>query len=195
MAKLYFRYGAMSSSKTANAIMVKYNYNERSQNALLVKPRIDTRDGEHVICSRSGLSDSCVLFDEIDVEAVKSHVYDCIIVDEAQFLHKKDIELLTDFVDVYNVPVICYGLRTDFQGNFFEGSLYLMAWADTIEEIKTICWCGRKAICNARLDGQGGITKIGEQVVLGADDTYIGLCRKHWKMGDPGPNHRKKDRV
>ncbi len=195
MAKLYFRYGAMSSSKTANAIMVKYNYNERSQNALLVKPRIDTRDGETIISSRSGLSDACVLFDEIDVEAVKSHVYDCIIVDEAQFLHKKDIELLTDFVDVYNIPVICYGLRTDFQGNFFEGSHYLMAWADTIEEIKTICWCGRKAICNARLDGEGGITKVGEQVVLGADDVYIGLCRKHWKMGDPGPNHRKRDRT
>lgn len=192
MAKLYFRYGAMSSSKTANAIMVKYNYNERSQNALLVKPRIDTRDGEHVIASRSGLSDTCVLFDEMDIDAIKSHVYDCIIVDEAQFLHKADIELLTELVDVYNVPVICYGLRTDFQGNFFEGSHWLMAWADTIEEIKTICWCGRKAICNARLDGKGGITKVGEQVVLGADDVYIGLCRKHWKMGDPGPNHRGK---
>ncbi len=192
MAKLYFRYGAMSSSKTANAIMVKYNYNERSQNALLVKPRIDTRDGENIIASRSGLADTCVLFDQIDLDAVKDHVYDCIIVDEAQFLNKSEVQTLLDFVDIYNVPVICYGLRTDFQGNFFEGSLWLMAWADTIEEIKTICWCGRKAICNARLDGKGGITKEGEQVVLGADDTYIGLCRKHWRLGDPGPKFRKE---
>ena len=86
--------------------------------------------------------------------------------------------------------MICYGLRADFQGNFFEGSQWLMAWADTIEEIKTICWCGRKAICNARLDGEGGITKVGEQVVLGADDKYIGLCRRHWREGDPGPGLR-----
>ncbi len=193
MAKLYFRYGAMSSSKTANAIMVKYNYNERSQNALLVKPRIDTRDGEHTIASRSGLEDTCVLFDEIDLEDVKNGVYDCIIVDEAQFLSKSEVSLLVDFVDLYNVPVICYGLRTDFQGNFFEGSLWLMAWADTIEEIKTICWCGRKAICNARLDGKGGVTKVGEQVVLGADDKYVGLCRKHWRVGDPGPKYRKEE--
>jgi len=192
MAKLYFRYGAMSSSKTANAIMVKYNYNERSQNALLVKPRLDTRDGATTIASRCGLKDECVLFDELDLEAVKAHTWDCIIVDEAQFLSKEDVQLLTDIVDLYNVPVIAYGLRTDFQGNFFSGSHWLMAWADSIEEIKTICWCGRKAICNARLDGKGGVTKIGAQVVLGADDKYISLCRKHWREGDPGPGLRAK---
>ena len=90
---------------------------------------------------------------------------------------------LVELVDYYGVPVICYGLRTDFQGNFFEGSHWLMAFADTIEEIKTICWCGKKAIMNARLDGKGGITKVGEQVVLGADDKYISLCRKHWAEG------------
>jgi len=190
MAKLYFRYGAMSSSKTANAIMVKYNYGERDQKALLVKPAVDTRDGVHTVASRCGLTDSCVLFHEMDLEAVKNHEYDCIIVDEAQFLAKKDIELLTDIVDLWNVPVICYGLRADFAGNFFEGSQWLMAWADTIEEVKTICWCGRKAVCNARLDGHGGVTKVGEQVVLGANDKYIGLCRLHWKKGDPGPGIR-----
>ena len=164
MAKLYFRYGAMSSSKTAQAIMVKYNYGERGQKALLAKPAVDIRDGARIVRSRCGLTDECILFDDIPWNDVHDHVYDCIIVDEAQFL-------------------ICYGLRTDFQGNFFEGSHTLMALADTIEEIKTICWCGRKAIMNARLDGKGGITKVGEQVVLGADDKYIGLCRKHWAEG------------
>jgi thymidine kinase len=191
MAKLYFRYGAMGSSKTANALMVKYNYGERGQKALLAKPGIDVRDGKNIISSRCGLSDECVLFEEIDLQKVMAHEYDCIIVDEAQFLSKQDVELLTTIVDDYGVPVICYGLRADFQGNFFEGSHYLMAWADTIEEVKTICWCGRKATCNARLDGKGGITKTGEQVVLGANDKYIGLCRKHWREGDPGPLHRK----
>ena len=158
MAKLYFRYGAMSSSKTAQAIMVKYNYGERGQKALLAKPAVDIRDGARIVRSRCGLTDECILFDDIPWNDVHDHVYDCIIVDEAQ-------------------------LRTDFQGNFFEGSHTLMALADTIEEIKTICWCGRKAIMNARLDGKGGITKVGEQVVLGADDKYIGLCRKHWAEG------------
>ncbi len=193
MAKLYFRYGAMSSSKTANAIMVKYNYGEQGQRALLVKPAVDMRDGVHTIRSRSGLSDECVLFHEMDLEAVKRGAYDCLIVDEAQFLSKEQVELLTELVDDYNVPVICYGLRADFRGNFFEGSQWLMAWADTIEEVKTICWCGRKAICNARLDGRGGVTKTGEQVVLGAGDKYVGLCRRHWKQGDPGPGRRKGD--
>ncbi len=190
MAKLYFRYGAMSSSKTANAIMVKYNYGERAQRALLVKPEIDVRDGINTISSRCGLSDECVLFHSMDLGAIRRGEYDCIIIDEAQFLSKADVELLCELVDAYNVPVICYGLRTDFQGNFFEGSLWLMARADTIEEIKTICWCGRKAICNARLDGNGGIAKEGEQVVLGANDKYVGLCRKHWRIGDPGPGLR-----
>ena len=183
MAKLYFRYGAMSSSKTAQAIMVKYNYGERGQKALLVKPGIDTRDGTHTVKSRCGLQDECVLFSEMPIADICNHMYDCIIVDEAQFLSKGEVLQLVDLVDKYNVPVICYGLRTDFRGEFFEGSHYLMALADTIEEIKTICWCGRKAIMNARLDGKGGITRIGEQVVLGADDRYIGLCRKHWNEG------------
>ncbi len=183
MAKLYFRYGAMSSSKTAQAIMVKYNYGERGQKALLAKPAVDIRDGARIVRSRCGLTDECILFDDIPWNDVHDHVYDCIIVDEAQFLTRAQVILLVEAVDKYNIPVICYGLRTDFQGNFFEGSHTLMALADTIEEIKTICWCGRKAIMNARLDGKGGITKVGEQVVLGADDKYIGLCRKHWAEG------------
>lgn len=188
MAKLYFRYGAMSSSKTAQAIMVKYNYGERGQKALLAKPAVDTRDGVHTVHSRCGLTDECVLMDELPWEELKNGAYDCVIVDEAQFLTHEQVLKLVELVDNYNVPVICYGLRTDFQGNFFEGSHWLMAFADTIEEIKTICWCGKKAIMNARLDGKGGITKTGEQVVLGADDKYIGLCRKHWAEGKLKPD-------
>ena len=188
MAKLYCRYGAMSSSKTAQAIMVKHNYHERGQSALLIKPAVDTRDGIHTVRSRCGLSDECVLFHEINWNEVYAHKYDCLIVDEAQFLTADEVDKLIDAVDGHDIPVICYGLRADFQGNFFEGSHRLMALADTIEEIKTVCWCGRKAIMNARLDGRGGITKQGEQVVLGADDKYIGLCRKHWAEGKTAPD-------
>ena len=193
MAKLYFRYGAMGSSKTANAIMVWYNYKERGQNALLIKPNVDQRDGQHRMWSRSGLEAECILFDEVDWAAVKNRQYDCLIIDEAQFLSPEEVEGLVAIVDDYNIPVICYGLRTDFRGEFFPGSAKLLARADTIEEVKTICWCGRKATNNARLDGKGGITKVGEQVVLGASDKYIGLCRKHWMQGDPGPGLRASD--
>lgn len=193
MAKLYFRYGAMGSSKTANAIMVRYNYFERGKKALLIKPALDTRDGATVIASRSGLEAECTLMDELDMDKVRAHEYDCLIIDEAQFLTEEQVKLLTDIVDECDVPVICYGLRTDFRGEFFPGSRALLAMADTVEEVKTICWCGRKAIMNARLDGKGGITKQGEQVVLGANDKYISLCRKHWKEGDPGPGLRAED--
>lgn len=171
--------------------MVKYNYGEQGQNAILLKPEVDMRDGMRTIKSRSGLSDECTLFHELDMEKVKNNKYDCVIVDEAQFLSKEDVELLLEIVDVYDVPVICYGLRADFKGNFFPGSHWLMAWADTIEEVKTICWCGRKATCNARLDGKGGLLKDGEQVVLGAGDKYVSLCRKHWREGNPGTGIRK----
>lgn len=190
MAKLYFRYGAMGSSKTANAIMVRYNYWERGKNAILLKPAIDVRDGKTRIWSRCGLAEECTIIDDLDMEAVKRREYDCLIVDEAQFLTKEQVEQLVEIVDCYDTPVICYGLKTDFQGNFFEGSRWLLARADAIEEVKTICWCGKKATMNARLDGKGGITRVGEQVVLGANDKYIGLCRKHWYEGDPGPGLR-----
>ena len=177
MAKLYFRYGAMGSSKTANALMVRYNYLERGKSVLLLKPSTDTRDGVHRILSRCGLEAECTLVEDMDLE----------------FLSKEQVETFAYICDMYDVPVICYGLKTDFQGNFFEGSHWLLARADAIEEVKTICWCGRKATQNARLDGKGSITKVGEQVVLGANDTYIGLCRKHWRLGDPGPGLRAED--
>lgn len=180
MAKLYFRYGAMGSSKTANAVMVQYNYDERGQKALMLKPRLDNRDGERIVGSRAGLTAPCQYVEELPEIDLSN--YHCVIVDEAQFLTKKQVEMLVSIVDDSNIPVICYGLRADFQGNLFEGSHWLLAWADTIEEIKTVCWCGRKAICNARvLNGQ--VVKAGEQIMLGGNESYVALCRRHWMRG------------
>lgn len=184
MAKLYFRYGAMGSSKTANAIMVQYNYQERGQNALMLKPKLDNRDGERVVGSRSGLSAPCRFIEELD--DIDLSAYDCLIVDEAQFLTKAQVQRLVDIVDDMDIPVICYGLRADFMGNLFEGSHWLMAWADSIEEIKTVCWCGRKAIMNARVAG-GKVVKSGEQIVLGGNESYVALCRRHWARGELAP--------
>ncbi len=192
MAKLYFRYGVMGSSKSANALMVRYNYEERGQRALMVKPAVDQREGRSVVNSRIGLSYACVWFEELEKMTPKAiRAYQCVIVDEAQFLSHAQVDYLTEIVDGMNVPVICYGLRADFSGRLFPGSEALLACADIIEEVKTICWCGKKAICNARFDEDGVVLKEGEQVVLGANDCYIGLCRKHWKAGDLGPDWKK----
>ena len=180
MAKLYFRYGAMGSSKTANAIMVRHNYMERGQRVLMLKPRLDTRDGATTIASRCGLNCECAFVEDLANYNVRD--FDCVIVDEAQFLTKAQVEALVHVVDVDRVPVIAYGLRADFQGNLFEGSQWLLAWADTIEEVKTICWCGKKATCNARVAG-GRVIKEGEQVMLGGNESYVSLCRKHWAEG------------
>ena len=184
MAKLYFRYGAMGSSKTANAIMVQYNYRERGQNALLLKPRLDSRDGERIVGSRSGLSAPCEFVEDLD--SIDLSIYDCLIVDEAQFLSKEQVLSLVNVVDDLGIPVICYGLRADFRGNLFEGSHWLLAWADAIEELKTVCWCGRKATCNARVV-DGAVTKSGEQIVLGGNESYVALCRRHWAAGELAP--------
>ena len=192
MAKLYFRYGVMGSSKTANALMVRSNYEERGQEALLVKPAVDQRDGARFVASRAGLSAPCIYFSELRAmppEALKP--YACIIVDEAQFLSREEVQYLSYLVDDLNIPVICYGLRADFKGELFPGSQELLASADIIEEIKTICWCGKKAIHNARFDENGVVLKEGAQVVLGANDQYIGLCRKHWKEGNLGAVKRE----
>ena len=178
MSSLYFRYGAMGSSKTANALMVKYNYEEKGQKVLLVKPATDTRDGVKTIKSRIGLSSECTLFNFIDYSTINE--YDAVIVDEAQFLTEEQVLKLVDIVDNYNIPVLCYGLRTDANGDFFPGSHSLMKWADKIEEIKTICWCGKKATHNARFNEFGELIKNGEQIVLGGNEKYTSLCRKHW---------------
>ncbi len=191
MAQLYFKYGAMGSSKTANALMARFNYEERGQEALMVKPRIDVRDGEHMVRSRIGLTYPCVYFHEMRAlgdEALQK--YACIIVDEAQFLTREEVLYLVHLVDECGIPVMCYGLRADFKGELFPGSYELLVMADKIEEVKTICWCGKKATFNARFDAHGKVLKEGEQVVLGANDKYIGLCRRHWMAGDLGPDFK-----
>ena len=193
MAKLYFRYGAMGSSKTANALMVGYNYYERGKKALLVKPKLDDRDGEGYVASRMGLRQKCDFVEHL-VAMPKEEIqgYDCVIVDEAQFCTKEQVEFFTHIVDDLGVPVICYGLRTDFQRNLFPGSMWLLAWADVIEEIKTVCWCGKAATCNARFNDKGEMITQGDQVVLGANDSYIALCRKHHRRAMLKPESENK---
>ncbi len=183
MAKLYFYYGAMGSSKSANALMAEYNYRERGQLVLLAKTNIDTRDGKNTIKSRIGLQRDCLLLS--DVCAMKDESiqkFDAVIVDEIQFANREQVDFLAHIVDDLNVPVMCYGLRSDFQLNLFEGSERLLAIADEIKEIKTVCWCGKKATCNARYN-EHGIVRNGEQIMLGANDEYIALCRKHFLQG------------
>jgi len=192
MAKLYFRYGAMGSSKTANALMVRHNYIEKGQEPVLLKPRTDTRDGERIVRSRIGLEAECQFVDDflaaVQVAgsgiyaALQGHDIAAVIVDEAQFLTEAEVDLLSDIVDDYNVPVLCYGLRTDFTGHFFEGSRRLMEVADVIEEVPTVCWCGRRAKYNARVK-DGKIVRTGEQVMLGGNESYVSLCRRHFKEG------------
>lgn len=183
MAKLYFYYGQMGSSKTANALMTHFNYEEVGQKALLCKPKIDSRFGERVIKSRIGLAHDCIFLEEL-MKMSKDDIkqYDCIIVDEVQFATKEQVDFLSDVVDFYEVPVVCFGLRTDFRNELFEGSERLIAIADIIKEIKTVCWCGKKATTVARYN-ENGIIREGEQVVLGANDKYVSLCRKHHKEG------------
>ena len=188
MAKLYFKYGAMGSSKTAQALITKYNYEENDLNVWLIKPGTDTRDGAKTLRSRIGLESPA------DVIAPGTDIYllfqdtqegkcDVIIVDECQFLTESQIDQLRSLVNDYNIPVMCFGLRTDFQTRLFPGSRRLMEVADTIQEIKTICDCGAKATVNARIDGDGHIITQGAQVVLGGNDSYIAMCHKCYIRG------------
>lgn len=183
MAKLYFFYGAMGSSKSANALMVEYNYRERGQKVLLAKTNIDTRDGVNLIHSRIGLSRQCVLLSDVcSMSDEQIRAYDAVIVDEIQFAKTDEVDFLAHIVDDLDVPVMCYGLRSDFQSHLFEGSRRILEICDEIKEIKTMCWCGRKATCNARYN-ENGIVREGAQVMLGANDEYIALCRKHFNEG------------
>lgn len=183
MAKLYYYYGAMGSSKTANALMTHFNYEEVGQKALLCKPQLDTRDGVTKLRSRIGLEHECIFLEDLvqmPEEQIKE--YNCIIVDEVQFATPEQIDFLSDIVDFMGVPVVCYGLRADFQNKLFPGSERLIAIADVIKELKTVCWCGRKATCNTRYN-ENGVVRSGPQVMLGANDDYVALCRKHFKLG------------
>ena len=188
MPKLYFKYGAMGSSKTAQALSTKYNYEENDLNVWLLKPSADDRDGVQILRSRIGLEASAdIISPETDIfrrfETEKLGQVDVIIVDECQFFTSEQIDQLREIVDAYNLPVMCFGLRTDFQTKLFPGSRRLMEVADSILEIKTICDCGAKATVNARIDGSGHIVTEGAQVVLGGNDSYIAMCHKCYMRG------------
>ena len=184
MAKLYFKYGAMGSSKTANALITRFNYEERGMKVWLIKPSIDDRDGVNMIRSRIGLqaqadvmSPDKNLFDEFQ----KRGDYDVVIADECQFFTAEQIDQLRKIVDVLDIPVLCYGLRTDFLTKLFPGSLRLFEVADSVTEIKTICSCGKKAIVNARIDGEGKVVTEGGQILIGGNDSYVAMCHSCWK--------------
>lgn len=185
MAKLYFKFGAMGSSKSAQALITKFNYEELGMSVWLIKPSTDTRDGADIIRSRIGLESVAQVItpeQNITEEYKKVGRHDVIIADEAQFFTPGQIEQLRDLVDDENLPVLCFGLRTDFLTHFFPGAQRLMELADSLTEIKTVCACGRKATVNARIDGEGRVLTQGSQVLLGGNDSYIAMCHKCWKQ-------------
>lgn len=185
MAKLYFKYGAMGSSKTAQALITRFNYMELGMSVWLIKPSVDTRDGADVIKSRIGLEARAqVITPEQDIiaEYQKQPGHDVIIADEAQFFTPAQIDQLRQLVDMEDIPVLCFGLRTDFLTHFFPGAQRLMELADSLTEIKTVCACGRKATVNARIDASGRIITQGDQVFLGGNDSYVAMCHKCWKQ-------------
>ena len=184
MAKLYFKYGAMGSSKSAQALITKFNYEELGMSVWLIKPSVDTRDGADVVKSRIGLAATAqIITPETDIiEACReAGKHDVIIADEAQFFTPAQIDQLRTLVDEEDLPVLCFGLRTDFLTHFFPGSQRLMELADSLTEIKTVCACGRKATVNARIDEQGRVTTEGSQVLLGGNDRYVAMCHRCWK--------------
>lgn len=184
MAKLYFKYGVMGSSKSAQALITKFNYEEMGMSVWLIKPSIDTRDGAGTIKSRIGIVQEAQVItpsQSILDEYKKAGNHDVIIADESQFFTPEQIDELRILVDEQNLPVLCFGLRTDFSTHFFPGSMRLMELADSLTEIKMVCSCGRKATVNARIDEQGNIVTKGEQVFLGGNDKYMAMCHKCWK--------------
>ncbi len=188
MAQLFFKYSTMNAGKSTELIKVAYNYEERGKRVLVFAPSVGDRKGSGVITSRIGLSREAISVEEntnilqVFLRENAKHEVACVLLDEGQFLKKHHILELTEIVDSCNVPVIVYGLKNDFRNELFEGSKYLLIYADKIEEIKTICWCGRKATMVARVK-DGRMVREGEQIVVGGLDLYIPLCRKHYNDG------------
>lgn len=188
MAQLYYRYSTMNAGKSLELIKVAYNYEERGKRVLVLTSAVDDRYGEGIITSRVGIQrEARIIQDDTDIlqifmEENKKKGIDCVLVDECQFLKKHHILELVEIVDSLNVPVLAYGLKNDFRNELFEGSYYLLVYADKIEEIKTICWCGRKATMVARVQ-DGKFLRTGEQIVVGGNDMYVSLCRKHYNDG------------
>ncbi|MDG1178080.1 MAG: thymidine kinase [SAR324 cluster bacterium] len=190
MAKLYFYYSAMNAGKTTTLLQSAYNYRERRMNTLVLKPSIDNRHTAAVVRSRIGLAANAVCFKkdddllELTEERHQKTPLSCLLLDEAQFLTKSQVFALGEVVDKLGIPVLAYGLRTDFKGELFEGSLHLLAWADELLEIKTVCHCGKKANMVLRLDENGTPLKSGEQIQIGGNDSYVSVCRKHFKSAE-----------
>lgn len=187
--KLYFRYGTMGSAKTALLLTTAYNFEERGMKYVCMKPIIDTRDKKNIIKSRIGIERECRwIFHDTDLYQLAQELFeenmaviDWFLIDESQFLTAEQVDQLARIVDDYGSNVVCYGLRTDFKSNMFEGSRRLFEIADTIDEIKSTCTCGRKTIINARIDANGDFVEDGAQVEIGGDDRYIAVCRKCWR--------------
>ncbi len=189
MAKLHFYYSAMNAGKSTLLLQSSHNYNERGMSTLIFSPRIDNRYGAGKVTTRIGIQADSISFNqqenlfEYTTRCLKQDPkIKCVLIDEAQFLTKKQVAELCHIVDKLNIPVLAYGLRTDFCGEVFAGSQYLLAWADTLIEMKTICHCGRKAMMNLRVDSSGRAIKHGEQVQIGGNEAYIATCRRHFNL-------------
>jgi thymidine kinase len=193
MAKLYFYYAAMNAGKSTVLLQSSYNYRERGLHTLLFTPSIDTRFQQGTISSRIGLSEKAIAFTaqdnlyEMTLHLKKTGIdYACILIDEAQFLTREQVYQLTELTDRQAIPVLTYGLRTDFRGELFPGSQFLLAWADELVELKTICHCGRKAVMTVRINSEGQAVVDGAQVFIGGNESYVSTCRLHFKEHKPG---------
>jgi thymidine kinase len=187
MAKLYFYYSSMNAGKSTALLQSSYNYKERGMNTLILAPRLDDRYGSGKVTSRIGIDADATVFKRDDdlfaliERSTATNPLHCVLIDEAQFLTRDQVFQLSDVTDKLRVPVLAYGLRTDFQGEPFEGSKYLLAWSDNLKELKAICHCGSKATMVLRLDADGNAVTEGSQVEIGGNDRYISMCRKHFK--------------
>ncbi len=192
MAKLYFSYAAMNAGKSTVLLQASYNYRERGMNTLILSAALDTRAGSGKVASRIGIEAQASPFSsDMDLfEFVSKHheqdKLQCVLIDEAQFLQEQQVWQLAKVADQLGIPVLCYGLRTDFQGNLFSGSAALLAIADNLREIRTICWCGSKATMVLRVDADGTVIEHGEQVEIGGNERYVSLCRHHWSQRETG---------
>lgn len=188
MAQLYFYYSAMNAGKSTTLLQSAFNYKERGMNPMILTAEIDNRYGEAQVSSRIGISAKAHVFNQatsiLDLVATEhqQNKIDCVLIDEAQFLTKQHVEQVCTLVDELKIPVLCYGLRTDFRGELFQGAQYLLAWADKLIELKTVCHCGRKANMVLRLDAEHKAVKDGEQVEIGGNDRYESVCRKHYNQ-------------
>jgi len=200
MAKLYFYYSSMNAGKSTILLQSSYNYRERGMHTLILSPELDDRFQIGKVTSRIGIEADALTFTISDnllsmvLRSDQNEKIACVLVDEAQFLTEAQVRQLSDLCDDHNIPVLAYGLRTDFRGELFEGSQYLLAWADSLVEVKTICHCGSKATMVLRIDADGRAIKDGRQVQIGGNERYLSVCRRHFKAGVPSADSEPQDR-